>query len=128
MMTESNNEMTIQDRIAGAEEAIRSGRPFQAELLLKQAVELAQLTFGNNDSELAAVVTYLADFYSARNNFQDSEPLYRKALDIYCRTLGPNHVVTAACLLSLGESCEKQGKLSEGSTFKAQAQAAFSNR
>jgi tetratricopeptide (TPR) repeat protein len=127
-MTEHNNQMTIQDRIAGAEAAIKSGRSFQAELLLKQAVDLAQLTFGNNDSELAAVITYLADFYSARNNFEDSEPLYRKALDIYTRTLGPKHVVTAACLHSLGESCEKQGKLSEANTFKAQAQAAFSNR
>tara|TARA_Y100000588_G_scaffold284755_1_gene302368 strand:- start:285 stop:785 length:501 start_codon:yes stop_codon:yes gene_type:complete len=61
-------------------------------------VELAKEEFGETHQINAAGLNNLAGLYRYQGHYEDAEPLYKRALAINEKALGPDHPATAASL------------------------------
>ncbi len=61
--------------------------------------------------------------YRAQGKYADAEPLYRRALAIGEKALGPEHPDVATSLENLGRLYRAQGKAAEAERLEARAKA-----
>ena len=59
---------------------------------------------------MAVVLNNLAQLYRLQNRLEEAEPLYRKALSIWEKALGPDHPDVARGLRNLGSCFVQEGK------------------
>ena len=76
---------------------------------------------GDEHPDVAAALNNLALFYHALERFDDTEPLYKKALIIWERVLGREHVLVAYSLNNLGKLYHTQGRYSEAEPLLEQS-------
>lgn len=68
----------------------------EAERLFKSAISELEAA-GLDSPDLASSLSNLAIVYMNQKKFAQAEPLYKRALEIYERTKGPDHPYTASC-------------------------------
>ncbi len=93
-------------------EAVRAAgnrRPFEVEQRLIQALEIGR-SFGETDGRHLESIDNLAAFYESTGSYSQAEPLYRKALEIRERELGPDHFEVAKSLNNMALLHYTQGK------------------
>lgn len=101
-------------------EAFREKRFDDAEKYFELAVNEAE-KFGFDDDRLATSLNDLANTYDANYHyettrvakFKDAEQLYKRALQIREKLLGPNHLEVAQTLSDFAAWCQKDLKYSE---------------
>jgi len=69
--------------------------------------------FPTDNPAIAAVMEDLADVFYKLDKYRKSESLDRELVDIYRRTLGPNHVKTLKACQKVVESLRAQGQFSK---------------
>ena len=74
--------------------------------------------FGDVDHpSLALSFTHLAMLYEKQGKYNETEPLYQRALVISERVLGPDHPNTASSLNNLAVLYDNQGKYDEAESL-----------
>ncbi len=73
--------------------------------------------------DVARSLNNLAELYRAQGKYAEAEPLYRRALRIDEKTLGPVHLDLAIDLNNLAELYHDQGKYAEAEPFYQRALA-----
>jgi tetratricopeptide (TPR) repeat protein len=89
--------------------AYQAGRYSEAEKLLKLALTEAE-RFGPSDLRLATSLNSLAVLHKAQGKYDQAEPLYKRALAIWEKALGPEHPDVATSLNNLAGLYHDQGK------------------
>ncbi|HET8845321.1 MAG TPA: FxSxx-COOH system tetratricopeptide repeat protein, partial [Ktedonobacteraceae bacterium] len=74
-----------------------------------------------NNVELASLLTRTADYLCQRAQYEQSEPLYQRALSIYEQELGSSHPQVALPLYGLAGLYREQGDYQQGRVFYQRA-------
>ena len=106
-------------RLAQAE-----SQDYQAELALaieyyRKAVDLQQEL--GLEEDLSSTLNNLANLYYAQGRYEQAEPLYLQALELYKRLLGDNHPDVAMSLNNLAGLYEAQGRYEQAEPLYLQA-------
>jgi tetratricopeptide (TPR) repeat protein len=99
------------------------GRYREAEAMLKDALTVAEQTFGWKHGEAANVLNDMAALYREVGGFEKAFRLDRRALAIAQTTLGPDHPTVAAILQNLGILEHRRDRLTSAESFARQALA-----
>src|SRR5262245_9202107 len=102
--------------------AYKKGDAPAATQAFEQALKEAG-AFGESDPRLATTLVNLAGVYYAQGRYADAEPLFRRALAIYEKTLGPAHPFTATALANLGAVYQAQKRYREAEPLLQRALA-----
>ena len=94
----------------------------EAEIQLKAALKKAE-EFESDDPRLATSLNNLAGLYQAQGKYNEAEPLYKRALGIDEKTLGPDHPDVAQSLENYADLLRKTGRNSEAERFEARGKA-----
>jgi CHAT domain-containing protein/Tfp pilus assembly protein PilF len=94
-----------------------------AERAARQALALAERTFGREDGATALSLTGLAMALQSQSRYREAEPLYRRALAIAEKVLGAEHHVTVLSLNNLAGVLEAQGRYREAEPLYRRALA-----
>ncbi len=100
MVAASAQETRWDSILADAAKAYQQADYAEAEKLFLAALKEAE-KFGNQDPRLATSLNNLAELYRAQGNYEQAEPLYRRALAIDEKALGPEHPGLATDLNNL---------------------------
>ena len=92
---------------------LHDGRLAQAETAYREALPMASKFFGDQSTDVAAVLAGLADIARQRGRLAESETMAREALKIREQRLGPDHADTADSFVLLGRTLVESGRLSE---------------
>jgi tetratricopeptide (TPR) repeat protein len=84
-----------------------------AEQLLKEALGIHEEAGSTVGHEIGFLQTLLAAVTLKQQRYADAEPLLRDTLDLFARSLPPDHQYVASAEYYLGESLLGQGKLSD---------------
>ena len=79
--------------------------------------------FGLEDPRRAASLNNLAELYKAQGKYAESEPLYKRALAIWEKALGPGHPGLATSLNNLADLYRLQGKYTKAEPLHKRALA-----
>jgi len=90
-------------------------------LKLKKAISPQENESVEEDPYLISSLNHLAGLYKYQGRYSDSEPLYKKVLDIRKKRLGDEHPDFAASLNDLGNLFYAQGKYDEAESLYLQA-------
>src|SRR5215831_2077948 len=101
-----------EDYMAAGQSAYQQGRYAEAGELFEAALKEAE-GFGLQDQRLATSLNSLAVLYHVQGKYAEAEPLYKRALGIREKTLGPDHPDVASSLNSLAALYRAQGKYTE---------------
>jgi tetratricopeptide (TPR) repeat protein len=93
------------------------GRDRQAEAMLKQALGLAERTFGWKDAEVASSLNALGVHYRSTGEYGKASRLHRRALAIMEEALGPEHPQVAAVLHQMGLLERARGQYAAGEPY-----------
>ncbi len=85
----------------------------EAEGVYKEALKVAEDTFGPDHPNVAISLNNLAELYISKGNYSEIEPLYKRALEIVEKALGPDHPDVAISLRNLAELYYNQGRYAE---------------
>ena len=104
----------ISQDLVNADKLYRAGDYDRAITLLEQ-VEARARALGNveGDRNYATTIDVLANAYAAKGRYLEAEPLYKHALAIREKLLGPDSPDVAASLNDLGELYRVQGRNAE---------------
>ncbi len=105
-----------------AAKAYRQEDYAKAERLLLAALEEAE-KFGEQDPRFATSLNNLAVLYDDRGKYDQAEPLYQRALAIWEKTLGPEHLDFATALENYAELLHKIGRDDEAEEIEARVKA-----
>ena len=94
--------------VASAYQAYQSGRFREAEGFFRTALDEAR-KLPEDNPRLATSLNNLAALYDTVGRYTDAEPLYRQALDLMEKTLGPRDPNVATALNNLAELYRAQG-------------------
>jgi tetratricopeptide (TPR) repeat protein len=90
------------------------GRYTEMAQVAKEALKVAENTFGPDHPNLATSLNNLAELYRRlQGKYAAAEPLYQRALAIYEKALGPDHPDVATSLNNLALLYYTQGKYAE---------------
>jgi CHAT domain-containing protein/Tfp pilus assembly protein PilF len=81
-----------------AEGLSNAGKYEEAIPCAKKALYIAEKIYGEDHSEVAAVLNYLASLYSETGRYAEAEPLYRRSLEIREKALEKDHPDVATSL------------------------------
>jgi tetratricopeptide (TPR) repeat protein len=81
--------------------------------LAKEALTVAENTFGSNHPNFATFLNNLAELYQAQGQYAEAEPLHKRALKIREKTLGPEHPDVGQSLKNLAELYRAQRRYAE---------------
>ena len=102
--------------------AYEQGQYADAEKAWIAALEEAE-KFGPRDPRLATSLNNLAILYDAQGKYAETEPLYKRALAIAEKTLGPDHLQVAIFLNNLADLYRLQGRYAESEPLSKRALA-----
>src|ERR1700674_2601472 len=100
------------EHVKAGETANRAGDYRTAAARYEAALREAE-SFGASDLRLATTLNSLADVYRTQGRVAEVEPLYRRALGIREKVLGPDHPDAATALNGLAELYETEGRYAE---------------
>jgi len=92
------------------ETLFHQGKIREATSLAKEAVKVAEQTFGSGHHNVATSLSNLAMLYQAQGQYAEAEPLHKQALVIREKVLGPDHPDVALSLNNLATLYKKQGR------------------
>lgn len=95
----------------------------QAEPFLREALAVAEGTFGSDHVEVAIQLNNLARLYYSSGRHVESEPLYRRALAIFEKAFGPKHPHVATGLNNLAACLHSTNRRSEAEALYRRALA-----
>jgi len=85
----------------------------EAENIYKEAIKVAEDTFGSDHPNVATSLNNLGELYISKGNYSEIEPLYERALAILEKALGPDHPDVAISSKNLAELYYNQGRYTE---------------
>jgi tetratricopeptide (TPR) repeat protein len=115
---ESRNTLLTMNSLALLYQA--QNRDAEAEALLSQALEISQRAHPKT-ADTARLMNDLAENYWKQGKPQQAEPLFRSALEGRRGTAGPNHPLTAATMVSLGQMLFDQKREAEAEPLLREA-------
>ena len=121
-------EALLEDLFSQAFELYGQGRYSEATDRAKEAVRVAEETFGQDHPNVAISLNNLAYLYDCQGEYAQSGPLYKRALAILEKVLGPEHSRVGLVLSNMAERCRKMGKTDEAEKLKARAAKIRANR
>ncbi len=102
--------------------AYEQGRYAEAEKSWSAALQKAE-KFGPQDTRLAQSLNDLAVLYRNQGKYGEAEPLYKRALAIREKSLGPDHPDVARNLENYAELLLKTNRKTEAARLEARAKA-----
>jgi tetratricopeptide (TPR) repeat protein len=99
------------------------GKYTEAIPLAERYVALARRKHGENHTEFATAISWLAFVYDAQGRYGDAEPLYKRALAIREKALGPGHPSVGTCLNNLAVLYREEGRYGEAEPLYKRALA-----
>jgi len=99
--------------------AKKQKRKFNKESVLAFAATTTEIL----PSSVATTLNNLANLYIAQGQYKLAEPMYKRALAIKVKALGPNHPRVATSLSSLASLYRKTNRLSEAKVLEKRAKA-----
>lgn len=99
----------------------QQGQYSEAVKVTKEALEIAEKTFGPSHPSVATSLNNLALLYMEQGKYTEAEPLYKRALAIWEKALGPDHPDVAAVLENMAECYKKIGKDDEAKRLEERA-------
>ena len=100
--------------------AYQLGHYAEAQGQLEAALRTAEEAFGTQD-RLAQSLNRLATLYQAQGKHAEAEPLFKQALAIWEKAVGPDHPNVATILNNLAEVYRAQGKYDEAEPLQKRA-------
>src|SRR5262249_22732441 len=82
--------------------------------LLREALSLAEATFGPSHLEVGKILNNLGVIHKYLARFDEAESLYRRAFDIFVESLGPDHSDVATIYHNLGGLEHARGRYALG--------------
>ena len=110
----------LQARAAALQDA---GNYSEAISTAKEALNVAEATFGGEDVHVAASLNALASLYYSQEKYADAEPLFKRALAIEEKALGPDDPHVATLLNNLAVLYDDQGKYADAEPLYKRALA-----
>jgi len=89
------------------------GKYVEAIPIAERYVALARQKHGDDRTEYATTIGWLAQAYQAQGRYAEAEPLYKRALAIDKKALDPDHPSIATDLSSLAALYVSQGRIVE---------------
>lgn len=99
----------------------QQGNLDRAIVLAKQALQVAEKSFGPNHTDVALSLHNLAKLYYTQGQYAQAEPLYKRALAIQEKTLGTDHPIVASNLKNLAVLYKKTGREKEAMELEERA-------
>jgi tetratricopeptide (TPR) repeat protein len=121
-------EALLEDLFSQVFELHGLGRYSEATDRAKEALKVAEDTFGQDHPNVAISLNNLAYLYDCQGEYAQSGPLYKRALAILEKALGPDHFRVGLVLSNMAERCGKMGKRDEAERLKARAAKIRTNR
>ena len=84
----------------------------------KQALDVAEKTFGKNHPYVSASLNNLALLYMAQNNYKEAEPLYERSLKIVENVGGKKHPQIVPILENLIKCSEELGNVEKAYEYE----------
>jgi tetratricopeptide (TPR) repeat protein/CHAT domain-containing protein len=109
--TESN--AGLNDLIRRIQELYNVGRYAEAVPFAEKAIELTRKQRGENRTEFAIAISWLAYLFEAQGHYAEAEPLYKRSLEIREKILGPNHLDVAKDLNNIAALYRDEGRYAE---------------
>ena len=100
--------------------AYQQRRYADAEKSFQSALKEAE-GFGQEDLRLALTLNNLAFLYQAQGKYAEAEPLYKRSLAIWERTLGPEHPNVAQSLENYAALLRETNREAEAARMEARA-------
>ncbi len=91
----------------------------------QEALFSATQEFGPEHPDVAEAATYLGDLYLFLERHTEAEILYRRALTIYKKRYGKDHMLYSMALRNLAEVLDARGKDTEAKILRSQARGIF---
>ena len=88
----------------------QAGKYAEAVPLAERYVGLARERYGEERTEFATAISWLAALYRAQRRYAEAEPLYQRALAIGEKALGPEHPDVGTSLSNLAGLYRDQGR------------------
>ena len=88
----------------------QQGKYGEAIPVAKEALEVAEQTFGPDHPNVATSLNWVALVYKKQGQYAKAGPLYKRALGIYEKALGPEHPHVATALNNLAGLYLSQGQ------------------
>lgn len=95
----------------------------QATIIFRQALGVAEKTFGPDHPAVATSLNNLALLYSTQGQYAQAEPLYKRSLAIIEKGLGPDHPNVAQSLENMALLYRKTGREEEAEALEKRAAA-----
>src|SRR5262245_52441047 len=89
------------------------GKYAAAVAVAERYIALARQKHGQDHTEYAAAISWLAYVYQAQGRYAEAEPLYERDLAITEKALGPDHPAFGQSLNNLAELYRAQGRYAE---------------
>ena len=97
----------------------KSGRTEDAIIVAKEALQVAEKTFGPDHPYVSASLNNLALLYITQGQYEKAEPLYERSLKIAEEHLGKDDPKLAGILENMVKCNEKLGKLDKAEMLEA---------
>lgn len=97
----------------------RNGRTLEAIAVAKEALKVAEATFGENHPYVSASLNNLALLYIAEGQYEKAELLYERSLEIAEEHLGKDNPQLANILENMVKCNEKLGKTEKAEMLEA---------
>lgn len=104
-----------------ADQAEEAGRLEESVGLLRQAVRMAEIAFGDSHHDYAFSLIRLADGCIDLNRFDDAEEYYQEAIPVLEQSLGETHLSVAISYRNLAELYKRLGKVDEAQLARSKA-------
>lgn len=104
-----------------AESLVDQGKYTEAEIFLRQALELKHAELGEEHQDSASITLALAGLLHRKGDFQEAERLAQRAVAIQKKVLGEKHPDFASALKVLAMVLETQGRLTEAESHLRRA-------
>ncbi len=101
----------------------QQGRYEEAAKVGKEALKVAEDTFGPDHPDVAISLNNLAELYRLQGKYAEAEPLFKRALTIREKVLGPDHPEVATTLENMAKLYKKTGRIDEAKRFEARPKA-----
>ena len=88
---------------------------------LKEALKVAEETFGSDHPNVATSLNNLAMLYQAQGNYAEAERLYKRALEIREKSLGPDQPQVATLLENMIEVYKSIGEKEKAERLEERA-------
>ncbi len=92
----------------------QQGKYSEAVNVTKEALKVAENTFGQDHPKVAQSLNNLVVLYDSQGKYAEAEPLYKRSLSITQKALGPDHPKVATSLNNLATLYQAQGRYNSG--------------